>query len=332
MLLAVGAVATIATSRLPELTQRLFAIPVGVALIGLGYSLWREQRTAERPAASPVSSTARPDRRQVTIHPAASPLGRPGRRGRPGGCTSRWSPSSSSRHRRLAAAGRTGRRSAPPAREPSATVSPVPLVVHIVSALAYAVLGAFQFSAALRRRRPGWHRAAGRVLVVLGLAVAFSALCLTLFYPRQPGTGVLAYVFRLAFGSGMAVSIVLGFAAIRRGDVSRHRAWMTRAYALALGAGTQVFTKGIGPAVFGTSELTTDVSLGAGWVINLAVAEYVIRRAARRPHQPSHRHQSDREGRILMTPATKDRRLPPTTFGSMGTWTSTGRPGSVTSP
>ena len=37
---------------------------------------------------------------------------------------------------------------------------------------------------------------------------------------------------------------------------------MTRAYALALGAGTQVFTKGIGPAVFGTSELTHDLSLG----------------------------------------------------------------------
>ena len=165
---------------------------------------------------------------------------------------------------------------------PRLTASPIPLVVHIVSALSYAVLGAFQFSAALRRRRPGWHRAAGRVLVVLGLAVAFSGLCLTVFYPRQPGTGALAYLFRLAFGSGMAASIVVGFAAIRRGDVARHRAWMTRAYALALGAGTQVFTQGIGKAVFGTSDLTTDLCLGAGWVINLAVAEYVIRRPARR--------------------------------------------------
>ena len=40
--------------------------------------------------------------------------------------------------------------------------------------------------------------------MVLGLAVAFSALWMTLFYPRQPGTGELAYVSRLAFGSGMA--------------------------------------------------------------------------------------------------------------------------------
>jgi uncharacterized membrane protein len=161
---------------------------------------------------------------------------------------------------------------------PRITASPLPVVVHIMCAVPYAVLGAFQFSSSLRRRRPGWHRASGRALVVLGLAVAFSALWMTQFYPHQPGTGDLAYIFRLAFGSGMAASIILGFAAIRRRDVAGHRAWMTRAYALALGAGTQAFTLGIGNAAFGTSELTTDLSLGAGWAINLAVAEFVIRR------------------------------------------------------
>jgi len=161
---------------------------------------------------------------------------------------------------------------------PRITASPLPVVIHIVCAVLYAVLGAFQFSSGFRRRRPGWHRASGRVVVVLGLAVAFSALWMTQFYPRQPGTGELAYLFRLAFGSGMAASIILGLTAIRNGGVTRHIAWMTRAYALALGAGTQVFTLGIGKAFFGTSELTTDLSLGAGWAINLAVAEYVIRR------------------------------------------------------
>jgi uncharacterized membrane protein len=165
---------------------------------------------------------------------------------------------------------------------PRLNAFPVPVVVHIVCAVGYGVVGAFQFSAGLRRRRPGWHRAAGRVLVVLGLGVALSALWLTLFFPRQPGTGALAYLLRLAFASGMATSLVLGFTAIRRGDVPRHRAWMTRAYALALGAATQVFTLGIGPAVFGPGELTHDLSLGAAWIINLAVAEYVIRRT---PHR-----------------------------------------------
>lgn len=168
---------------------------------------------------------------------------------------------------------------------PRLVASPAPVVVHITCALTYAVLGAFQFSAALRRRRPGWHRTAGRVLVVLGLAVAGSALWMTQFYPRQPGTGELALVLRLAFGSGMAACIVLGFAAVRRADIVRHQAWMTRAYALALGAGTQVFTLGIGEGVFGTSVLTKDLSLGAGWLINLAVAELAIARSRRRGSQ-----------------------------------------------
>jgi len=155
--------------------------------------------------------------------------------------------------------------------------SPVPLVVHIVSVIIYAVLGAFQFSTGLRRRRSGWHRAAGRLLVLVGLVVALSALWLTLFFPRTEG-GDLLYLFRLMAGSGMAVSLVLGYMAIRRRDIARHMAWMTRAYALALGAGTQVITLGIGEAILGAGDRSTALLQGAGWAINLAVAEWVIRR------------------------------------------------------
>jgi uncharacterized membrane protein len=165
---------------------------------------------------------------------------------------------------------------------PRVNASPLPVVVHIVSAIGYAVLGAFQFSSGLRRRHPGWHRAAGRVLVVLGLAVALSALWMTQFYGQPEHTSDLLYLFRLAFGTGMAACIVLGFTAIRRRDIQSHRAWMTRAYALALAAGTQVFTQGFGEAILGTHEGTRDVLLGSAWVINLAVAEHFIRRPARR--------------------------------------------------
>src|SRR4051794_3138526 len=40
--------------------------------------------------------------------------------------------------------------------------APLPVVLHILNASVYALLGAFQFAPAFRRRRPGWHRAAGR--------------------------------------------------------------------------------------------------------------------------------------------------------------------------
>ena len=161
---------------------------------------------------------------------------------------------------------------------PAKPTSPLPLVLHIVSASLYSVLGAFQFSAGFRRRRPGWHRVAGRLLVVLGLVVALSALWLTIFTPLFEGSGQLYQVFRLVFGSAMVLSIVLGFLAIRRRDVARHRAWMIRAYAIALAAGAQVFTLGIGEAIVGKGDTSNALFAGAGWVINLAVAEWVIRR------------------------------------------------------
>jgi uncharacterized membrane protein len=162
---------------------------------------------------------------------------------------------------------------------------PVPLVLHILGAATYALVGAFQFLPRLRRRHRAWHRRAGRVLTVAGLVVAGSALWMTLFSEPQPGTGDLLLVLRLTFGSAMATCLVLGFAAIRLRNITAHRAWMIRAYAIGLGAGTQVITEGLGTALFGTGELRGDLAKGVAWVINLAVAEWVIRRprGCRRP-------------------------------------------------
>ena len=63
--------------------------------------------------------------------------------------------------------------------------SPLPVELHIVSASLFALLGAFQFSSSFRRRRPGWHRAAGRLLVLCGLLVGFSGLWMTLSSPPE---------------------------------------------------------------------------------------------------------------------------------------------------
>lgn len=161
--------------------------------------------------------------------------------------------------------------------------SPWPVALHILSAAGYAIFGPFQFAARFRRRWPGWHRKAGRFLVAAGLLVGLSALWMTLFYPRPAGSGELLFAFRLLFGTAMVGSIVLGFAAIRQGDVARHRAWMMRAYAIGLGAGTQVFTLMLGEIFTGPpDELSRALLMGAAWVINLAVAEWAIRK------QPQH--------------------------------------------
>jgi uncharacterized membrane protein len=158
---------------------------------------------------------------------------------------------------------------------------PAALVLHVVGAATYALVGAFQFVPRFRRRYLTWHRRAGRVLAVAGLLVAGSALWMTLAYERQPGTGDLLYLLRLTFGAAMATCLILGVTAVRRRDIVAHRAWMIRAYAIALAAGTQAFTEGIGGALFGTGELRGDLAKGAGWLINLGVAEWVVRRPAK---------------------------------------------------
>lgn len=169
--------------------------------------------------------------------------------------------------------------------------APLPVVLHIVSSVIYCVLGAFQFAQGFRRRHPNWHRTAGRMLVPCGLVSALSALWMTQFYPAANLEGPLPadfdgpflYVIRLLAGSAMALFLCLGFAAGMRRDIPRHRAWMIRGYALGLGAGTQVFTHlpwFMFPSIHG--ELARTLFMGAGWAINMAVAEWLISRKPRR--------------------------------------------------
>jgi hypothetical protein len=116
-----------------------------------------------------------------------------------------------------------------------------------------------------------------------GLLAALSGIWMALFSVLPAHDGGALLVLRLVFGTAMAASIVVAFIAIRKGDVRTHSAWMTRAYAIALGAGTQVFTGIVVFLLVGEPDATSwAVAMGAGWVINLTVAEFVIRRRVAR--------------------------------------------------
>jgi uncharacterized membrane protein len=157
--------------------------------------------------------------------------------------------------------------------------SPFPVVVHIVSSLAFCLAGAFQFDASIRRRFPRRHRFMGSVLIPCGMASALSGLWMTHFYPPPNLDGPYLYAIRLIVGMAMSFSLCLGFVAIRRREIARHAAWMMRAYALGLGAGTQVLTHlpwFLLPSIRG--ELARTVFMGAGWAINIAMAEWIISR------------------------------------------------------
>lgn len=157
---------------------------------------------------------------------------------------------------------------------------PVALVLHIVGSACFALFGIGQLLTRFRRRHRTWHRRTGRLLVLAGLTVVGSALWLTLGYPPHPGTGPVLLASRVVVSVAMGTFLVLGFTAVRRRDIAAHRAWMIRAYALALGASTQAFTEGVTEAAVGVGELGGDLAKLAGWLINLAIAEWAIRRSA----------------------------------------------------
>ena len=54
-LLAVGTISVLALAALPESFNRPFAVPTGVALIGLGLSLWRDQRRPSEAVGAPAT-------------------------------------------------------------------------------------------------------------------------------------------------------------------------------------------------------------------------------------------------------------------------------------
>ncbi|PNI08347.1 hypothetical protein CXX84_10450 [Arthrobacter sp. AFG7.2] len=161
--------------------------------------------------------------------------------------------------------------------------SPVPVVIHIVSVTVYTLLGAFQFTPSLRRAKRSWHSRAGRILVPAGLLAALSGLWMAVFYALPPSDGQALLLLRLVFGSAMAASLVLGVRSVMRRDFASHGAWMTRAYAIGLGAGTQALILIVPELLASPPDVTTRaVLMGAAWVINLGVAEYLLRKRSGR--------------------------------------------------
>lgn len=156
---------------------------------------------------------------------------------------------------------------------------PLTAAVHIIGATAFATLGAFQLVPSLRRG--AWHRIAGRVLGVLGIAAALAGTFMALRWAPKELDSAALNAIRAVVAFAMVTFIVLGVITARRRHFEAHRAWMLRAYALFLGAGTQVFTAGFTALPFMRpyqSEALAASTMAAGWIINALVVEWILRR------------------------------------------------------
>lgn len=158
--------------------------------------------------------------------------------------------------------------------------APIPVEFHLVSSIPYCILGAFQFLLSIRRNYPKWHQVAGRFLVCAGIVSALSGLWMTHFYSFPDSLqGTFLYVVRIVVGFSMILCILLGLSSILKKRITQHQAWMIRAYALGQGAGTQVLISV--PWLLAADEpsgFTREILMTAAWVINIAIAEYVIQK------------------------------------------------------
>jgi uncharacterized membrane protein len=164
--------------------------------------------------------------------------------------------------------------------------APTPVVLHLVGSILYLILGAFQFLPSVRRNYPKWHRLSGRALVFAGIVSSVSGLWMTHYYAFPDSLqGSLLYLVRIVIGFSMVISIFLGVSAVINKRIPQHQAWMIRAYALGLGAGTQVMVAI--PWLLTVGEpigLQRDLLMTAAWMINIAAAEWIIKSQGEATH------------------------------------------------
>lgn len=156
---------------------------------------------------------------------------------------------------------------------------PYATLLHVVPGALFLILAPFQFSSRVRSRHIRFHRWSGRLLVVVALVTASTALYFGLGMPYG-GWGEASAI--ALFGGLFLVAVGRAVVAIRRRQVARHREWMIRAFAVAIGVSTirvagPVLDIALTPAGVAPPVLFV-LSLWTGWAITLGAAEvWIIR-------------------------------------------------------
>jgi len=150
-------------------------------------------------------------------------------------------------------------------------------LLHVVPGALFLALAPFQFSARMRNNHIRFHRWSGRVLIVAAMISALTGLYPGVVIPFA-GAGEASSI--AVFGALILVALTQGFLAIRNGDVARHREWMIRAFAVAIGVST---IRVVGVAVQAVRPVSLESlmvsSFWIGWVITVGVAEIWIVRS-----------------------------------------------------
>jgi uncharacterized membrane protein len=148
-------------------------------------------------------------------------------------------------------------------------------LAHILPGILLLCLAPLQFSTRIRTKYPSLHRWSGRVLLAAAVVLGLSGL---FFGALVPYAGLSEAVPSAVFGLLFLLATVQAFRAIRRRDLRRHREWVIRLFALAMGVGT-IRLCGVGLVAIGVTEVPKIVGLSfwIGWLLTLGGAEAWIR-------------------------------------------------------
>lgn len=157
-------------------------------------------------------------------------------------------------------------------------------LLHILPAALFLALAPFQFSRRIRARNIRVHRWSGRLLVAIAIPIGLTGLFFGLFIPFS---GAIEASAIAVFGALFLFALARAVIAIRSGDVARHREWMIRMFAVAIGVSTVrlagiafALATGEGPSVwFGQS-------VWVGFALTVVAAELWIRGTRPRPVAP----------------------------------------------
>jgi uncharacterized membrane protein len=158
------------------------------------------------------------------------------------------------------------------------TATPVWHFMHVLGGATFGILGPIQFGRVLMPKYGRLHRVMGRVFVAAGAMISLSSLSLLWHFPDTYSVAMNSG--RLLFGIALGVALVLAMQAIYSRDITRHRNWMIRAYAIGIGATavTMVFF----PIYLITGEppkgLTADIAFLGAWTACVVFAEGLVRR------------------------------------------------------
>ncbi|HEX7802449.1 MAG TPA: DUF2306 domain-containing protein [Pseudoxanthomonas sp.] len=100
------------------------------------------------------------------------------------------------------------------------------LWLHLSGGVLTLLLGWLQFVGRLRSAYPRFHRWTGRVYLIGLLVAAIGATAMVMTTPLGWTT---AYAFAVMIGAWL-ITAMLGWLAIRKGDMATHRDWMRRNY------------------------------------------------------------------------------------------------------